>query len=415
MSNTRLVGGVVFLIRTLGACIAKVNDFFPVVLITGPRQVGKTSLLEECAKENRKYVSLDSFEKRSLAQNDPALFLQKYKPPVLIDEIQYAPQLFPYIKEIVDREKQKGLFWITGSQQFSLMQNVSESLAGRVGILHLQGFSQAEKFNNGQQTAFLPKMQNIENKKINCVNAATIFHTIWKGSYPSLWLNSDEHWELFYSSYVETYIQRDVKQILNISNELTFMKFMRAAAAQTGQLLDYASMARDVSVAETTIKSWISVLNTSGIIFLLQPYSNNLTKRALKTPKLYFMDTGLACFLTRWNNFEALEEGAYSGAIFETYVISEILKSYWHNGKEPFVYFYRDKEKREIDLLIDLNGKLYPIEIKKKANPDKNDIRHFHLIEDTLKQQQGEGCVVCLSEECLPISSNVYSVPVGMI
>ena len=404
-----------FVTRTLGSCIAKVNDFFPVVLITGPRQVGKTSLLEECAKEQRKYVSLDSFEKRSLAQNDPALFLQKYKPPVLIDEIQYAPQLFPYIKEIVDKEKQKGLFWITGSQQFSLMQNVSESLAGRVGIFHLQGFSQAEKFTHWQQGAFLPEVQNLENRKINSVDATNIFHTIWKGSYPSLWLNSDEHWELFYSSYVQTYVQRDVKQILNISNELTFTKFMRAAAAQTGQLLDYASMARDVSVAETTIKSWISVLNTSGIIFLLYPYSNNLTKRALKTPKMYFMDTGLACFLTRWNNFEALEEGAYSGAIFETYVVSEILKSYWHNGKEPFVYFYRDKEKREIDLLIDQNGKLYPIEIKKKANPDKNDIRHFHLIEDTVKQQRGEGCVVCLSAECLPISQGVFSVPVGMI
>ena len=199
---------------------------------------------------------------------------------------------------------------------------------------------------------------------------------------------SDDNWELFYNSYVQTYIQRDVRQILNISNELTFIKFMKAAAAQTGQLLDYASMARDVGVAETTIKSWISVLNTSGIIFLLQPYSNNLTKRALKTPKMYFMDTGLACYLTRWNNYEALEDGAYAGAIFETYVISEILKSYWHNGKEPFVYFYRDKEKREIDLLIDQNGKLYPIEIKKKSNPDKNDIRHFHVIEDTIKQQR---------------------------
>lgn len=404
-----------FLSRTLKDYISKVNDFFPIVMITGPRQVGKTSLLEECAKDNRKYVSLDSSEKRTLAQNDPSLFLQRYKPPVLIDEIQYAPQLFPYIKEIVDKEKQKGMFWITGSQQFSLMQNVSETLAGRVGIMHLQGFSQSEKFENYQQAPFLPELQNIENRKSNDIGTDNIFHTIWKGSYPAMWLTSDDNWELFYNSYVQTYIQRDVRQILNISNELTFIKFMKAAAAQTGQLLDYASMARDVGVAETTIKSWISVLNTSGIIFLLQPYSNNLTKRALKTPKMYFMDTGLACYLTRWNNYEALEDGAYAGAIFETYVISEILKSYWHNGKEPFVYFYRDKEKREIDLLIDQNGKLHPIEIKKKSNPDKNDIRHFHVIEDTIKQQRGEGCVICLSEDYLPISENVYSVPVSMI
>ena len=341
-----------FLSRTLKDYISKVNDFFPIVMITGPRQVGKTSLLEECAKDNRKYVSLDSSEKRTLAQNDPALFLQRYKPPVLIDEIQYAPQLFPYIKGIVDKEKQKGMFWITGSQQFSLMQNVSETLAGRVGIMHLQGFSQSEKFENYQQAPFLPELQNIENRKTNAIGPDNIFHTIWKGSYPAMWLTSDDNWELFYNSYVQTYIQRDVRQILNISNELTFIKFMKAAAAQTGQLLDYASMARDVGVAETTIKSWISVLNTSGIIFLLQPYSNNLTKRALKTPKMYFMDTGLACYLTRWNNYEALEDGAYAGAIFETYVISEILKSYWHNRKEPFVYFYRDKEKREIVLII---------------------------------------------------------------
>lgn len=404
-----------FLNRTLKNYISKVNDFFPVVLITGPRQVGKTSLLEECAKENRKYVSLDSSEKRNLAQNDPALFLQKYTPPVLIDEIQYAPQLFPYIKEIVDKEKQKGLFWITGSQQFSLMQNVSETLAGRVGIMHLQGFSQCEKFDNYQQLPFLPEIKNIKDRKVNSVTASNIFHTIWKGSYPALWLGSDDNWELFYNSYVQTYIQRDVRQILNITNELTFIKFMKAAAAQTGQLLDYASMARDVGVAETTIKSWISVLNTSGIIYLLQPYSNNLTKRALKTPKMYFIDTGLACYLTRWNNYEALEEGAYAGAIFETYIISEILKSYWHNGKEPFVYFYRDKEKREIDLIIDQNGKLYPIEIKKKSNPDKNDIRHFHIIEDTIKKEIGEGCVICLAEDYLPIAQNVYSIPVGMI
>ena len=404
-----------FIKRTLENYISKVNDFFPIVMITGPRQVGKTSLLEECAKDKRKYVSLDSSEKRSLAQNDPALFLQRYKPPVIIDENQYAPQLFPYIKEIVDKEKQKGMFWITGSQQFSLMQNISETLAGRVGIMHLQGFSQSEKFDNYQQTSFLPELQNIENRKSNTLGTDTIFHTIWKGSYPSLWLSPDDNWELFYNSYVQTYIQRDVRQILNISNELTFIKFMKAAAAQTGQLLDYASMARDVGVAETTIKSWISVLNTSGIIFLLQPYSNNLTKRALKTPKMYFMDTGLACYLTRWNNYEALEDGAYAGAIFETYVVSEILKSYWHNGKEPFVYFYRDKEKREIDLLIDQNGKLYPIEIKKKSNPDKNDIRHFHVIEDTIKQQRGEGCVICLSEEYFPIAENIYSVPVRMI
>lgn len=404
-----------FVHRTLARVVEKASEFFPVVLITGPRQVGKTSLFEYCREKNRNYVSLDSQEKQLLAQNDPALFLQRYAPPVLIDEIQYAPQLFPYIKEIVDKSKKTGQYWITGSQQFNLMENVSESLAGRVGILQLQGFSQGEKFKMEDSVPFLPVYTEIQKRVQYVQGLDDVFHSIWKGSYPALWLQNDDYWELFYDSYVQTYIQRDVRQIINISNELNFVKFMKVAAAQTGQLLDYASMARDVGVAETTIKSWLSVLHTSGIIFLLQPYSNNLTKRALKTPKLYFMDTGLACYLTRWNNPQALESGAFAGAIFETYVISEILKSYLHNGKEAYLYFYRDKEKREIDLLIHQNGKLYPIEIKKKTNPEKKDVRHFHLIEDTLKMDCGEGAVLCLCQEYLPITDKITAVPVGMI
>ena len=220
---------------------------------------------------------------------------------------------------------------------------------------------------------------------------------------------------MFYAAYVQTYIERDVRQIINVSNELTFIKFMRAAAAQTGCLLDYASMARDTGVSEPTIKSWLSALHSSGVIYLLQPYSGNLTKRAVKTPKLYFLDTGLACYLTRWNSPEPLEAGAYAGAIFETYVVSEILKSYWHNGKEPPVYFYRNKDMQEIDLLIDLNGTLYPVEIKKKSNPDKRDVRYFRLVENELHRPCGDGAVICMAPTHLPITETAAAVPVGYI
>lgn len=401
--------------RTMEPLIRRTSGFFPALLITGPRQVGKTSVLEHCAKNARRYVSLDSTENRALAKSDPRLFLERFPPPVLIDEAQYAPELFPYIKEAADRKRRNGLFWLTGSQQFNLMQSISETLAGRVGILRLQGFSQGEKDGAPKAAPFLPKKNFPDRRGRGPKSLREIFRAIWKGSYPALFLAGDGHWELFYSSYVQTYIERDVRKILNVSSELTFMKFMRAAAARTASLLDYASMSRDVGVSETTIKSWISVLNTSGIIYLLQPYSNNSTKRAVKTPKLYFMDTGLACHLTRWNNFSALEEGAYSGAIFETYVVSEILKSYWHNAKEPPVYFYRDKDMREIDIVINQNGKFHPVEIKKKSNPTNDDARHFHVIEDVLGQQRGHGAVVCMAPTHLPIAENVSAVPVWYI
>ncbi len=401
--------------RTLENAVPKVNNFFPVVLIAGPRQVGKTSLLEYKTSDARTFVSLDALDVRSLAQKDSRLFLERYKPPVFIDEIQYAPELFPYIKELVDSRKEKGLFWITGSQQYNLMQNITESLAGRVGILHLQGFSQSEKYGNADSPAFLPAKEYSNAGAVPAFDLNQIFRLIWKGSFPALWTSPDDYWEMFYAAYVQTYIERDVRQIINVSNELTFIKFMRAAAAQTGCLLDYASMARDTGVSEPTIKSWLSALHSSGVIYLLQPYSGNLTKRAVKTPKLYFLDTGLACYLTRWNSPEPLEAGAYAGAIFETYVVSEILKSYWHNGKEPPVYFYRNKDMQEIDLLIDVNGTLYPIEIKKKSNPDKSDVRYFRLVESELHRPCGDGAVICMAPTHLPITETAAAVPVGYI
>lgn len=372
--------------------------------------MGKTTMLKNCMRNNRTFVSLDVLEIRNLAKNDPALFFQKYKPPLLIDEIQYAPELFPYIKSIVDDSGENGMFWLTGSQQFLLMQNVTETLAGRVGILEMQGFSIAEKTNR-KSVPFAPS-KNIPDSKDE-KDVPEIFKEIWLGSYPKLCLNENaiDFWEIFYSSYVQTYIERDVRTLTKTGDELSFLKFMKTVAARIGNLLDYNDIAKDIGISQPTAKAWMSILVSCGIVFLLHPYSNNLTNRIVKTPKIYFSDTGLACYLTGWKTSEVLENGAMSGAFFENYVVSEIRKSYIHNGKTPSLYFYRDKDKKEIDLILEENNILYPVEIKKKSNPDKNDIRNFSVLEK-LNVSIGTGMVICLTKNNLPIADNVFSMNV---
>jgi predicted AAA+ superfamily ATPase len=333
---------------------------------------------------------------------------------LVIDEIQYAPELLPYIKAVVDKEKKKGMYWITGSQQFNLMANVTESLAGRAGILNLQGFSQAEKDNMPDTVPFLPVEKLLAEKEKTDKGTKGIFRRIWKGSYPALFKGSDKDWKLFYDSYMQTYIQRDVKQIINVSNELLFVNFVRALAARTSQLLNYSGIGGEIGINETTVKSWLSILQTSGIIYLLHPYSNNLTNRIIKTPKVYFMDTGLACYLTKWNTPETLENGAFSGAILETYTVSEILKSYWHNGESPSIYFYRDKDKREVDIILEENGKLYPLEVKQRTNPSANDIKNFAAL-SRLNKEVAPGGVLCLAPSYLPLGEKDYIIPISYI
>ncbi len=397
--------------RTLSESLQKASGTFPIVFVTGPRQVGKTTLLEHCSQDDRTYVSLDDPQIRAFAKNDPALFFQRYKAPLLIDEVQYAPELFSYIKMIADKEKKTGLFWLTGSQQFHLMKNISESLAGRVAILDLQGLSQCEKFNKPFRLPFLPA-NNLES--VADLDLKSVYDIILKGSYPALYAQEDIDRRLFYSSYLRTYLERDVRDLLKISDEQKFVTFLRVAAARTGQLLNYADIARDVDVSQNTIKSWISILQTSGLIHLLQPYYTNITSRAIKTPKLYFLDTGLCCYLTGWNSSETLEASLMSGAIFETYVVSEIIKSYWHNGKQAQIYFYRDKEKKEIDVLIEENGILYPIEIKKSANPTIKDIKNFSIL-NSISKTKGQGAVICFSNNYLPLTSDVMTIPVSYL
>lgn len=354
---------------------------------------------------------------RTAAQQDPASFLARLDLPVLIDEVQYAPNLFPYIKMAVDKTKQTGLFWLTGSQQFDMMKNVTESLAGRVAILRLQGISLAEEQGRPDDPPFLPNLDLLKarQKTAKPLTLPEIYHKIWRGSYPDRVAQAnDKNWELFYSSYVSTYIQRDVRDYLNINNTAAFHKFMQIAAARTGLLINYADMARDVGVSEVTLKVWLNVLHASGIVYLLPPYFNNRSKRLIKTPKLYFMDTGLCAFLVGWLTPEVLERGAMSGAILETWVISEIIKSYLHHGRTPRVTFYRDKEKREIDLLIEENETLYPIEIKKTASLQNAGFQGFDMLKN-LNTPIGHGGVICLVNALVPISDGVDGIPVGYL
>jgi predicted AAA+ superfamily ATPase len=401
--------------RTLTKSIKRFSRSFPVLLLTGPRQIGKTTLLETCSLTKRNYVTLDDHEARALAQKDPALFFQTYKTPLVIDEVQYAPQLFSRIKIIVDKAKKNGLFWLTGSQKFNLMKGVTESLAGRVAIIDMLGFSQAEIGNRAEKSSpFLPTKKWLTEAKKNVTkskNLRNVYRDIWLGSYPAAVLGKKNSREVFYKSYVQTYIQRDVRDLLKIEDETNFRKFLRVCAARTGQLINYSDMARDVDVDHKTIKSWLSVLETSGLIYMLQPYYRNVTKRMVKTPKLYFLDSGLCTFLTQWPSPESLESGAMSGAIFETYIFSEILKSYWHNGREAFFYYYRDLDQKEIDLLIEEGDTIYPIEFKKSATPSNSSYKNFSTLKK-LGKKIGHGAVICLRESDTTLSKDVDAIPV---
>lgn len=401
--------------RTVEPYVQKATGQFPVILVTGARQVGKTTLLRHLCAEKRTYVTLDDPMIRSLARQDPALFMQRFAPPVLIDEIQYAPQLLPYIKIEADRHRQPGLFWLTGSQHFHLMQGVSESLAGRVGIIHLLGLSRRECIAR-PQTPFLPEPDRID-EGINggeTLSLMDLYAIIWRGSFPAIALSDQVDRDLFYSSYVQTYLQRDVRDLAKVGDEMAFLRFLRAAAARSGQLMNMADVSRDADVANNTAKSWLSILQASGIVYLLEPYHSNVTKRLVKTPKLYFLDTGLCAWLTEWSSPETLEAGAASGAILETWIFSEILKSWWHNGRRAPFYFYRDKDQKEIDLLILQDGRLYPLEFKKTATPDKKSVRHFQVLEK-LNLPVGPGGVVCLAPHYLPLGATASSIPVSAI
>jgi len=406
-----------YLPRTIEKFINRADKQFPVIMVTGARQVGKTTVLQHLANDNRTFITLDDPLIRNMANVDPALFMQRYTPPILIDEIQYAPNILPYIKMMVDREKKSGLYWLTGSQPFHLMKNVSESLAGRAGIISLMGFSQREIQGQADSSEpFLPTADILSKRLKNSspYSLQELYRRIWRGSLPAMSINDFIERDLFYSSYLQTYLQRDVHDLANVGNERSFLRFLRSAAARTGQLLNVTELARDSDVSPNTAKNWLSILIASGIAYLLEPYFSNITKRFVKAPKLYILDTGLCAYLTEWSSSETLEAGAMSGAVLETWIVAEILKSYLHHGKTAPIYHYRDKDKKEIDLLIVRDGVIYPLEIKKSASPRKQHFRHFKVLERQ-KLPIGPGGVICLTETLIPLSENVQGIPVKLL
>ena len=326
--------------------------------------------------------------------------------------------MFSYIKIYVDKHKgEKGLFLLTGSQKFVLMKGVQETLAGRVAILDLLGLSSAEKNQTPDVAPFLPTeqwIQNIKDKNIKSKTVQDIYADIWNGSFPELFIRNGADRELYYNSYIQTYIERDVKTAYNVSDAIAFKNFIRVVAARTGQLLNVADIARDVSIDNKTAKNWLSILEMSGLVYLLHPYYNNITSRIVKTPKIYFLDTGLCSYLTGWDSPKTLESGAMSGAVLETYVLSEILKSYWHNAKEAPFYYYRDRDKKEIDFLIEANGQLYPIEVKKTMSPTLNAGKNFNVLE-SLKKPIATSVVLSLKPEVFFLTKDIVSIPIWSI
>ena len=416
--------------RTIKDTIKNVSETFPVLLVTGPRQVGKTTILESLMEPGRKKVSLDNPTIRAMAKTDPELFLQRYAPPVLIDEVQYAPELFPYIKIIVDERKQKGDFWLTGSQMFKMMESVTETLAGRSGIVPMLGLTNSEI--NGQHFSPFEVKPEALIQRLNSakpMSVSEVFERIYKGSMPRIYQDENVNLEIFFESYLDTYISRDIRDLEQVANETAFMNFIKVVAARTATVVNYEALANEVGISAPTAKSWLSLLVSCGIVALIPPYSNNALKRVIKSPRMYFLDTGLCAHLMGWGSPTVLENSSMSGEYFETWVVSEIIKSYYNAGKRPPLYYYRDTNKKEIDLIIYRDGTVYPIEIKKssapqgatknfsvlnpiESEPDEND-----RFEGTahLKTKIGTGAVVCLSSDILPIDKKNWYIPAWLI
>ena len=405
-----------YISRNLETVVSQVTKEYPVVLVTGPRQVGKTTMLQKLMEgTERGYVSLDDLNERHIAKTDPELFLQLHKPPVLIDEVQYAPELFTYIKMHVDKTHEPGAFWLTGSQVFKLMRGVQESLAGRVAVLSLTSLSQAE-ISGAPMEPFAIDLETLSarEKGRQSADAKEIFERIYRGSMPAIVSGATGNSQIFYSSYLSTYIERDVRELSDSIDSLKFLRFITAVAARCGQMLNVADIARDADINQKQANDWLGILETLGIIFYLHPYSNNLLKRLVKTPKLYFYDTGLVCYLTKWSSAETLESGAMNGAVLENYVVAEIMKTYLSSGREPYMYYYRDKDAKEIDIVLEHDGVLNPIEIKKTSNPGTELIKVFDLL-DKSSTPRSKGAVLCMKPGLSAIDRDNYIVPIWMI
>ena len=403
--------------RTLERKFLKMSSFFKAVLVTGARQVGKTTMLKHLAEnENRTYVSMDNQMARALAKTDPVLFFQMYKPPIIIDEIQKAPELFEQIKIMCDETDQRGLFWLTGSQQYHMISNIRETLAGRIGILELYSLSKNETDN-----IIFPNELDftldclLERQKVSGKNDITdIFDHIWKGGMPAA-LNADEEQrQEYFNSYIETYLMRDVSEEGGITDTVRFRRFLNACAALTAEQVNYSTLAEAADISQPTAKAWLLLLESLGIIYLLKPFANNEIKRLAKTPKLYFCDTGLCAYLSMWLTRDTLMNGAASGHYFENYVVAELLKDYSYSQSKVNLTYYRDSNAKEIDVLIEENGKIHPLEIKKSANPNRREIKKYEVLEKT-GMQIGAGGIICMCEEVILINSRNSFIPCNLI
>lgn len=415
--------------RTIKKMIDNMKKSFPVILITGARQSGKSTLLEYINNENKgkiNYVTLDNIIDRASAIEDPENFLRLHETPLIIDEFQYAPNLLSYIKIKVDEARKDSLFgngknieimyYLTGSQVFQTMKNVSESLAGRIGILELNPLSTREIYKEDEE-CFIPDINILKNKTpIKYESLGKVFERILKGSYPVLYNGQENNLESFYLSYIKTYIERDIRELINVKDEMKFLKFISAVAARTAQEYNASEIGKDVGIDNKTVDDWMSILKNTFLVYLLNPYSNNPTARVIKRPKIYFMDTGLACYLAGYLDSRTLERSAYSGQIFETYVVSEIIKSYTNNSRDPrlHLYYYRDNNQKEIDLIVVDQDKIYPVEIKKSANPTKDAIKNFDVIEK-FEMKSPNGTVICLTKDIHMLDENNYMIPIEYI
>lgn len=410
--------------RAVEHVVEKSSQTFKTVLVTGARQTGKSTILKKMYPQVKEITFDDPFIEEQ-AKNNPDMFMMLHEPPVFLDEIQYVPSLFRYIKMSCDARNEKGLYFLSGSQPFKLMDMVSDSMAGRIAIIELTPLSLREIMRSSFRKPFLPTMEYVKKRNADVKKPGNIWEIIHRGGYPEL-QNPEVDWAMYFANYVKTYLERDVRELSAVQELDAFRRFMVACAARTGQMLNYTNIADELGHDAKTIKQWLSILEASGIIYLLEPFTSSVLKCAIKTPKLYFRDTGLAAYLTRWLSPEALANGAMSGAFFETFVISEILKSFSNSGMDYryFVSYYRGKDRKkikqngkellkesEIDFIIEQDGVLYPIEIKQNSKVTAEMTSAFQVLDSIPNKKRGMGAVICMCPMPGLLRENILQLP----
>lgn len=405
-----------YITRELERKFLKLNDFFKVVLVTGARQVGKTTMLKHLSELDRTYVTMDNAMARELAKSDPVMFFQTYKPPILIDEVQKAPELFEQIKVICDESDEKGLIWLTGSQQYKMMEKVRETLAGRIGILELYSLSAREKAGMifDYDLDFSLDTLQARQRKLPKNDVVEVFNHIWEGGMPAVQGVDSELRQEYFNSYIDTYLMRDVTETGGITDTVRFRKFLVACASLVSEQVNYKTLAESAGIAPSTAKEWLTLLVGLHIVYLLAPYSNNALKRLSKTPKLYFCDTGLCAYLSMWLTADTLRSGAASGHYYENYVVMELVKNYTYAKSKVNITYFRDSNAKEIDVFVEENNVIHPLEIKKSASPDRREVKKY-IVLDKASLNRGNGGIICMCEEPIPIDEKDCFIPSNLI